>query len=67
MKGIFAVTLFFLAACTARTPVLRADGSYMVSARVPLSGQSGAKSKAIEQGVADSLTQQALAETDKAT
>ena len=52
MKWIFASTVIFFTACTATTPVLRADGSYMVAARVPLSGQSGAKSKAIEQGQA---------------
>jgi hypothetical protein len=48
MKGIFATTVMFLTACAATTPVQRADGSYMVSARVPFTGQSGAKSKALE-------------------
>ncbi len=52
MKWIFFMAIIPLTACTATTPVLRADGTYMVSARVPLSGQSGAKSKAIEQGQA---------------
>jgi ketopantoate hydroxymethyltransferase len=47
-KTALAVTLV-LAGCTTTTPVRTADGNYMVSARAPFSGQSGALQQAINQ------------------
>ncbi len=37
----------FLAGCATTAPVQTADGNYMVSARVPFSGQSGALNEAL--------------------
>jgi hypothetical protein len=46
-RAVFFSALIALAGCTSTAPVRTADGTWMVSARVPLSGQSGALNKAL--------------------
>jgi len=41
--------LFTLVGCATTAPVRTADGTWMVSARVPFSGQSGALNQAISE------------------
>jgi hypothetical protein len=46
-QGILLGVLMALGGCTSTAPERTADGAWMVSARVPLSGQSGALNKAL--------------------
>jgi len=46
-QAILICALLVLAGCATTAPVRTADGTWMVSARVPFSGQSGALSQAI--------------------
>lgn len=48
MKQLLGTAVFLaLAACASTEPVRTVDGNWMISARVPFSGQSGALEKAI--------------------
>lgn len=50
MQRILAIgLLLILAGCETTAPVRTADGNWMVSARVPFSGQSGALNQALSQ------------------
>lgn len=46
-QAILISALLALAACVTTAPVRTVDGTWMVSARVPFSGQSGALEQAI--------------------
>jgi hypothetical protein len=45
---LLALTVTALAACATTKPVQMVNGDYMISARVPFSGQSGAKAQALQ-------------------
>jgi hypothetical protein len=49
LKALTAILLLALAGCVTTAPVRTADGTWMVSARVPFSGQSGALNQAISE------------------
>ena len=46
-RGILISVALALAGCASTAPVRTADGTWMVSARVPFSGQTGALDQAI--------------------
>lgn len=46
---LVALAIAALAACATTKPVQMVNGDYMISARVPFSGQSGAKAQALKE------------------
>lgn len=46
---VLTALLLTLAACATSTPVQTGDGNWMVSARVPFSGQTGALNQALDE------------------
>jgi hypothetical protein len=46
---VLLISLAILAGCVTTKPVQTANGTYMISARVPFSGQSGAKAQALRE------------------
>ena len=50
VKATLAIAILCLAGCVTSNPVPMGNGVYMVSARVPFSGETGAKSKALQEG-----------------
>lgn len=67
--GAVVVGIILLSACASSGPQSLGGGRYMASARVPLTGQTGARTKALETANRHcaSLGQEAIIEDAKAT